>query len=127
MGFYDGLIIGLLAANILWMMKVLRDISYRFELTKLQLGHLEKQLWGCENEIRINTNECFRGVKIEILALQADILRSIKPQPTPDKKMPTTVAANRNSRTEEQRKIASDKKKAWWAEKRRKEKAKAPS
>lgn len=105
---------------------VLLVAKYVFEIL-WDVRKTNKKLDELKNEVHENQraiDQSYKNIKVDILTLQADILKNIRPVISP-KSVPSSLPANRKPRTEQQKALASKQRKEWW-ERRRQEKKPSP-
>lgn len=91
---------------------------------RLQVDKLRNSQQAFENNADRALKEGFRQTKLELLTVQADLIRLKDSMSVPQKK--TSSPSNRKPRTEEQKALASQKRKEWWDKKRQEQKKLTP-
>jgi len=98
-----------------------KSAQYLFKDIKSEISKTNE----AHKTFQYSIDECFKNIKVDILTLQADILKNVNPVKATEASK-TKVPANRNPRTEEQKRMASLKKKEWWDKKRQEQKIITP-
>jgi hypothetical protein len=107
------------------MIKQIICLRYIIQTNNTEISEVKKKLESLEKSISYDTETMTQELKVLILTLQADAIRTInivnaKEQ---EKKLP---GANRKPRTDEEKRLASEKRKAWWEKKRQEQKINIP-